>query len=57
MGKQSLPHYWFWRLTKVFIALFFAPTFFIYKTGATAAAAAAAAAAVFWDVRAPLTGY
>ena len=56
MGKQFLPNYWFWRQTEVFIALFLAPTFFIYKTGATAAAAAAAAA-VFWDVRAPLTGY
>ena len=53
MGKQFLPNYWFWRQTEVFIAFFLAPTFFIYKTGATAAAAAA----VFWDVRAPLTGY
>ena len=54
MGKQFLLDYWFWRQTEVFIALFLAPSFFIYKTGATAAAAAAA---VFWDVRAPLTGY
>ena len=55
MGKQFLPNYWFWCQTEVSIALFLAPSFFIYKTGATAAAAAAAA--VFWDVRAPLTGY
>ena len=56
MGRQFLPNYWFWRQTEVFIAFFLAPTFFIYKTGATAASVAAAVA-VFWDVRSPLTDY